>query len=305
MVRYIIKRLLSTIPVLLIIATITFFIMRIAPGGPFDSEKALPPEILETINKKYHFDEPLYMQYLRYMKNILYLDLGPSFKYSNRTVNEIILQSFPVSLELGFWALLFAAFFGITIGIISSLRHNTRIDYFFMGLATLGISLPSFVLGPLLVLIFALHFTILPVAGWSSIPHMIMPALTLGAIYTAYIARLTRGGMLEILNQDFIRTARAKGLKETTVVLRHALKGGLLPVVTFLGPAFAGIVTGSLVVETIFNVPGLGRYFIQSALNRDYTLVMGTVLFYAIILIVMNLIVDVVYTFLDPRVSYE
>ncbi len=305
MIRYILKRILSTIPVLLIIATITFFIIRIVPGGPFDSEKALPPEILETINKKYHFDEPLYMQYLRYIKDLAHLDLGPSFKYANRSVNEIIMQSFPVSFELGFWALLFASIFGIIAGILSSLRHNSRVDYFFMGLATLGISLPSFVLGPLLVLIFALHFNILPVAGWSSIPHMIMPVITLGAMYTAYIARLTRGGMLEIVNQDFIRTARAKGLKERTIVLRHTLKGGLLPVVTFLGPAFAGIVTGSLVVETIFNVPGLGRYFIQSALNRDYTMVMGTVLFYAVILIFMNLVVDIVYTLLDPRVKYE
>ncbi|MFH1729608.1 MAG: ABC transporter permease subunit [Pseudomonadota bacterium] len=305
MLKYIVKRLLTAIPVIFIIASLTFFLMHLAPGGPFDSEKVLPPEIEKNINAKFHFDKPLYIQYLYYMKGLLQFDLGPSYKYQNRNVSEIILSSVPVSLELGLWAIAFALLMGTLAGIISSNKRNSFFDYIIMAFAMLGISTPSFVLGPLLILIFAIHIKCFPVAGWETISSMILPALTLSAIYTAYIARLARGGMLEILSQNYIKVARAKGLSEKHIMFKHALKGGILPVVSFTGPALAGILTGSMVVETIFNIPGLGRYFVQSALNRDYTLVMGTALFYASLLIIMNLIVDIIYAYLDPRVRYE
>ncbi len=305
MAKYVLKRLLGAIPVLWIIATLTFFMIRMAPGGPFAQEKNLPPDIMKNIEAKYHLDEPLPMQYVRYMKSLLVFDLGPSFKYANRTVNEIIAVSFPVSAELALWALIVAVILGIGAGIIASLYPATWKDHTAMSLAMVGVCTPNFVLGPILVLIFALKLGWLPVAGWESASDRILPALTLGSVYAAYIARLTRGGMLEILRQDFIRTARAKGLPERQVILRHALRGGLVPTVTFMGPAIAGIVTGSLVIELIFDIPGLGRFFVQSALNRDYTMVMGTALFYAVFIIGMNILVDIAYAYLDPRVRYE
>lgn len=305
MARFVFKRLLWSIPLLWIIATMTFFMIRLAPGGPFDQDKNLPPEIQKNIEAKYHLDEPLRMQYARYMGSLLELDLGPSFKYANRTVNEIIAESFPVSAELALWALAAAIVLGVGAGILAALHPATWKDHLPMTLAMAGVCTPNFVMGPLLVLIFSLWLGWLPVAGWETWQDRVLPSVTLGAVYAAYIARLTRGGMIEILRQDFIRTARAKGLRERTVIFRHALRGGLLPVVTFLGPAVAGIVTGSLVIELIFDIPGLGRFFVQSALNRDYTMVMGTALFYAVLIIVMNIIVDVAYAWLDPRVRYE
>lgn len=305
MAKYVLKRVLGAIPVLWIIATLTFFMIRLAPGGPFAQEKNLPPDIMKNIEAKYHLDEPLPMQYARYMKSLLALDLGPSFKYANRTVNEIIAMSFPVSAELALWALIVALILGIGAGIIASLYPATWKDHTAMSMAMVGVCTPNFVLGPVLVLIFSLKLGWLPVAGWESAADRILPAVTLGAIYAAYIARLTRGGMLEILRQDFIRTARAKGLPERQVIFRHALRGGLVPTVTFMGPAIAGIVTGSLVIELIFDIPGLGRFFVQSALNRDYTMVMGTALFYAVFIIAMNILVDIAYACLDPRVRYE
>lgn len=305
MTPFVFRRLLGAIPVLWIIATMTFFMIRLAPGGPFDQDKRLPPDILKNIEAKYHLDEPLHAQYLRYMGSILRGDLGPSFRYANRSVNEIIAASFPVSAELACWALIIALSVGLLAGILASLSPGTWRDFLPMGIAMGGVCIPNFVLGPLLVLVFSLQLNWLPVAGWDGPQDRILPALTLGLVYAAYIARLARAGMLDVLRQDFIRTARAKGLPERIVILRHALRGGILPVVSFLGPAIAGIVTGSLVIEKIFEIPGLGRFFVDSALNRDYTMVMGTALFYAVIIIAMNIIVDIAYAWLDPRVRYD
>lgn len=303
---YILKRLAGTFFVLLIIITFCFFMIRIAPGGPFDQEKALPPEIMRNIEKKYHFDEPLLKQYWRYTSGVVFhFDLGPSYKYPSRTVNEFIVAGLPITLQLGFNALLVAIMIGVGTGLIAALRQNTRWDYVAMAMAMIGVSIPSFVMAPLLQLFFGLQLGLFPVAGWDSIHHMVLPSLALGFLYAAYIARLTRGGMLEVTRQDYVRTARAKGLKEKTIVVRHMLKGGLLPVVSFMGPAAASLLTGSLVIEKIFDIPGIGRHFVNSALNRDYTMTMGMVILYAALLLVFNVIVDVAYTFLDPRIRHE
>ena len=287
MVRFVARRLLQMIPVLFIIATMTFFMLRLAPGGPFDSEKSVTPEIRKNLEAYYG------------------LNLGPSFKYPNRTVNELIGESFPISAELGFWSLLVALAVGLPAGIISSLRPNTAMDYIPNSLAMAGICVPNFVLGPLLVLIFALTLGWTRVSGWDEPIDRVLPALTLGAAYAAYIARLTRGGMLEIFSQDFIRTARAKGASPLRIILKHAMGGGLLPVVSYLGPAVAGLITGSFVVETIFQIPGLGRYFVNAAFNRDYTMVLGAVLFYGALIVVFNLIVDVALVWMNPRLKFE
>ncbi len=303
--KYLLKRIAILIPVFLFVVTIVFFLIRFAPGGPFDSEKQVSPEILKNLNAKYHLDESLPLQYLRYLGDLSRGDLGPSFRHSNRTVNEIIAESLPVSAELGLISLAWALFIGLISGLLAATRPNTWMDYLPMGFSLIGISLPTFVIGPVLVLIFALHFDWLPVAGWASWKDRILPSLTLGLAYAAYISRLTRGGLMEIRSQDFIRTARMKGLTETQILLRHSLKGGLLPVVSYIGPALAGIITGALVTETIFNIPGLGRFFVESALNRDYTVVMGTALLYFTLIFFCNLFVDLIYAFLDPRVRYE
>lgn len=305
MLRYITRRLLETIPVLFIVATATFFMVRFAPGGPFSSEKKVSPEILMNLEAHYGLDKPLSRQYLDYLVNLLHGDLGPSFKYANWTVNELIASSFPVSLELGCWALLVALALGLTAGIVAALKPNTKADYIPMSLAMAGISLPTFVMGPLLILVFALTLNWYNASGWDFAQDRVLPALTLGTYYAAYIARLSRTGMLEILNQDFIRTARAKGASNTRIVFKHALKGGLLPVISFLGPAVAGLLTGSFVVETIFQIPGLGRFFVTSAFNRDYTMVTGTVMFYAVLIVGLNLIVDVLQVLLNPRARFE
>jgi oligopeptide transport system permease protein len=305
MLRFIVRRLLQTIPVLLVIATMTFFMVRLAPGGPFTAEKNIPPEIEKRIEAFYGLDKPLLTQYADYMRNLLKGDLGPSFKYATWSVNELIWQAFPVSLELGCWALLIALLFGLTAGIIASLRPNTASDHVPMSLAMIGICVPTFVMGPLLILAFGLRLDWFNAMGWDSARDRVLPALTLGGYYAAYIARLSRGGMLEILSQDFIRTARAKGASRMRVIFKHALKGGVLPVVSFLGPAVAGLITGSFVVETIFQVPGLGRFFVTAAFNRDYTMVMGTVLFYAGLIIVLNLVVDIAQVWLNPKLRFE
>jgi oligopeptide transport system permease protein len=305
MLRFVARRLLQMIPVLFIIATMTFFMLRLAPGGPFDSEKSVTPEIRKNLESYYGLNKPLYRQYYDYLANVVKGDLGPSFKYPNRTVNELIDESFPISAELGFWSLLVALAVGLPAGIISSLRPNTAMDYIPNSLAMAGICVPNFVLGPLLVLIFALTLGWARVSGWDEPIDRVLPALTLGAAYAAYIARLTRGGMLEIFSQDFIRTARAKGASPLRIILKHALGGGLLPVVSYLGPAVAGLITGSFVVETIFQIPGLGRYFVNAAFNRDYTMVLGAVLFYGALIVVFNLIVDVVLVWMNPRLKFE
>ncbi len=304
-VKYLLKRIAVLVPVFLLVVTIVFFMIRFAPGGPFDSEKKVPPQILKNLEAKYHMDEPLPMQYVRYLGDLLRGDLGPSFKHANRTVNEIIFEALPVSAELGLISLLWALVIGLLAGLFASSGPNTWKDYLPMTFSLIGISLPTFVIGPLLVLVFALKLGWLPVAGWNSWQDRILPSLTLGLAYAAYISRLTRGGMLEIRSQDFIRTARMKGLTEAQILIRHSLKGGLLPVISYLGPALAGIITGALVTESIFNIPGLGRFFVESALNRDYTVVMGTALLYFTLIFFCNLLVDIVYALLDPRVRYE
>lgn len=305
MLRFIANRLLQAIPVLFIIATVTFFMLHLAPGGPFDKEKKVRAEIIRNLEKHYGLDQPLWKQYLTQMGNLLRGDLGPSFKYPNRTVNELIADAFPVSLELGLEALAVALVLGILAGIIASLRPNTASDSVPMALAMLGICVPTFVSGPLLSNYFGLKLGWFNPGGWSLPQDRILPALTLGFYYAAYISRLTRGGMLEILNQDFIRTARAKGAGTARIVTRHALKGGLLPTISFLGPAVAGLLTGSFVVETIFDIPGLGRFFVTSAFNRDYTMVLGVVLFYASLIISLNLLVDVILVWLNPKLKFE
>ncbi len=305
MLRFTFRRLLQIIPVLWIIITATFFMIRFVPGGPFTAEKAVTPEILRNLEAHYGLNKPLYQQYFDYMGSLLRGDLGPSFKYPNRTVNEIIGDKLPTSLELGFISLAVALTIGITLGTLAAVKRNSWLDYVCSSTAMIGICVPTFVLGPLLVLTFAIRFQWLNASGWYGPSDRILPCLTLGCVYAAYIARLTRGGMLEVLNQDYIRTARAKGASEARVVFKHALRGGLLPVVSFLGPGIAGILTGSFVIETIFQIPGLGREFVNSAFNRDYTLVLGTVILYASLIVILNLVVDVVQIWLNPKLKFE
>ena len=306
MLRFIARRVLETIPVLFIIVTATFFMIRFVPGGPFTAEKAVTPEVMRNLERAYHLDQPLWQQYANYLGRVLFHgDLGPSFKYPNRTVNEIIADKLPVSLELGLLSLAIALAVGLTLGVLAAVKRNTWIDYVCSSAAMIGICVPTFVLGPLLVLTFAIHYGWFNASGWYTPIDRVLPSLTLGCVYAAYVARLTRGGMLEVLNQDYIRTARAKGASETRVIFHHALRGGLLPVVSFLGPAIAGILTGSFVIETIFQIPGLGREFVNSAFNRDYTLVLGTVILYAALLIGLNLAVDVAQVWLNPKLKFE
>ncbi|AEJ60547.1 ABC-type transporter, integral membrane subunit [Spirochaeta thermophila DSM 6578] len=308
--KYIVRRFLGLIPTLFIIVTLSFFIIRFAPGGPFDAEKALPKQILENIEKKYHMDEPILMQYLRYMGDlVLRGDLGPSFKYQDHDVNYYIFTSLPNSLILGAVSLLIAVVLGMGTGAVSALYRNTWVDYTSMSIAIIGISVPLFVTGPVLMYFLAIKWKVLPTSGWitgrEGLKTLIMPALTLAFPYYANIARLFRASVLEVLQSDYIRTARAKGLSTPVILFRHVFKGASIPVVSYLGPAFAGIVTGSVVVETIFRIPGLGRYFVQSAFNRDYTLILGTVIVYSVILVLMNFVVDIIYGLLDPRISYR
>lgn len=305
MFRFIARRLLETIPVLFIIITATFFMVRFVPGGPFDSEKATTPEIRANLEAYYGLNLPLHQQYFNYLKAIAQGDLGRSTKYASRTVNEIIADKLPTSLQLGGLSLLIALILGLTAGTLAAVKRNTKIDYTASSFAMVGICVPTFVLGPLLVLIFSIHLGWFSASGWYDWQDRVLPSLTLGIVYAAGIARLTRGGMLEVLNQDYIRTARAKGASETRVIFKHALRGGLLPVVSYLGPAIAGILTGSFVIETIFQIPGLGREFVNSAFNRDYTLVLGTVILYAVLIIALNLIVDVVQVWLNPKLKFE
>jgi oligopeptide transport system permease protein len=305
MARFALRRLLGLVPTLLTIVVLSFLVIRLAPGSPFSSEKAIPYEVRAALEAKYGFDQPLPVQLARYVWGLARGDLGLSTKYPQRTVNEIIADGLPVTLLLGSVALLWALALGIGAGIVGAMRQNSVWDHAAMAAAMLGISVPAFVLGPLLILVFSLTLYWLPPAGWDSWRHIILPALTLGTVYAAYIARLTRGGMLEVVRADFVRTARAKGLGEWTIVRRHMLKGGLLPVVTFLGPAVASMLVGSVVVEKIFNTPGIGPYFVDAAFNRDYFLVMGIVVLESTLLLVMNLLVDLAYGFLDPRIRYD
>ena len=301
-----VSRLIGLIPTLLVLITIAFFMIRLAPGGPFDSEKILPPEIKANLDAKYHLDEPLVKQYFRYLGQIITLDFGPSFQYKDWTVNELIARGFPVSLTIGGLAMVLAFSLGTLIGIVAAVKQNTAVDYSLMGVAMLGISIPNFVVAPLLILLVAVYAGWLPAGGWDwSMQPMILPVVTLALPVIAYIARLTRGSMIEVLHSNYIRTARAKGLPESLVILRHALKPALLPVISFMGPATAGLITGSVVIERIYSIPGLGSYFVQGALNRDYTLVMGVVIFYGVIIILLNFIVDILYAWMNPRIRYN
>jgi oligopeptide transport system permease protein len=304
MFRFIAARLLQTIPVLFVVATLTFFMVRLVPGGPFDAERTVAPEIKRELEAYYGLDKPVFRQYLDYLGRLIRGDLGPSYKFANRSVNEMIAATFPVSLQLGGLALSLALLLGITAGVLAALRPNTMLDYTASGISMMGICLPTFVLGPLFILVFALNLRWVNASGWFDGSDRILPALTLGIAYAAYVARLTRGGMLEILSQDFIRTARAKGASEARIVVRHALRGGLLPVISFLGPAAAGILTGSFVIETIFQIPGLGRHFVTSAFNRDFTMVTGIVVFYAGLIVFFNLLVDIIQVWLNPKLKF-
>jgi oligopeptide transport system permease protein len=303
--RFIIRRLFVSVPMLLIVVSLTWGLIRLAPGSFYSGEKRLPPAIERNIREKYGLDKPWYVQYGRLLGNTLRGDFGSSLKYPGTTVNRILWSSLPVSATIGAFAYLLALAVGITAGTLSALRQNTRTDYAAMAVAMLGISMPNFVLGPTLVLLFALTWYWLPPARWAGFGlHLVLPVLTLSAMYMAYIARLTRSGMLEILRSNFIRTARAKGLSERDVVIRHAMRGGLLPVVSFSGPALAFLITGTVVVERIFALPGLGNYFINANLNRDEPLIIGIVAFTSISILLFNLLVDVAYAFLDPRIRY-
>lgn len=304
--RFIGFRVLQSIPVLLVVITVTFFLVRMAPGGPFSSEKAVIPEVKAALEAQYRLNLPMFEQYTAYLGDLAQGDLGPSFKYPGRSVNELIAAGFPVTAELGFYALLVAISIGAIAGIIASLRPNTAQDYIPMSVAMIGICVPSLLMGPILILVFGIYLEWLPVSGWGDMPgDKILPAITLGSTYAAYIARLSRAGMLEVMSQDYIRTARAKGLPEWRVVVGHALRGGMIPVVAFLGPAFAGLLSGSFVVETIFQIPGLGRFYVQAAFNRDYTMILGATVFLATLIVVFNLLSDILAAWMNPRLRSQ
>lgn len=307
MLSYTLRRLLGAIPTLFLIITISFFIMRLTPGGPFDRERPIPPEIEKNLLAAYDLDKPLLVQYFKYLGGILQGDFGPSFKIHDFSVAELIAINLPASIKLGGCALILSVLLGIPLGSIAALRQNTWIDYTVMGVAMTGIAVPNFVIAPILTLVLGVYLGLLPVGSWGggSLRHLVLPTIALALPQVAFIARLMRGSMVEVLRSNYIRTARAKGLTENIVLSRHAIKAALLPVVSYLGPAAAGLMTGSVVIETIFGIPGIGRYFVSSALNRDYTLVMGVVITFGAAVILFNLLVDLVYGFLDPKVRYD
>lgn len=305
MLLLICKRALMAIPVLLMVATITFLLVRIVPGGPFDAEKNLPPEIVANIKAKYHLDRPVHEQYFLYLERLVRGDLGVSYKYVNRTVNDILADALPVSVQLGALALLISVLAGIPLGSVAAVKRGTSFDFAAIALSTAGISVPSFLVGALLIYVFGIYWKLLPVALWESGKHMILPAVTLSFWPTAYVARLTRASMLEVLEKDWVRTARSKGLSSVRTVVKHVLRNSLVPVITVLGPLTAMLITGSFTVEYIYAIPGMGRFFITAVINRDYDLIMATSLVFALILIVMNTLVDIAYTYLDPRIKVK
>ena len=305
MFSFLLKRLASTIPTLFIIVTIAFFMIRMAPGGPFDAERPVSAEIAENLNSVYHLDDSLPKQYASYLTRLFKGDFGPSFKYQDYTVTELIVKGFPVSLKLGLGAISLALILGISMGSVAAIRQNSAIDYSVMLVSMTGITIPNFVVAPLLALFFGVILGWLPVAGWGSWKQMILPIIALSLTQIAAVARMTRASLIETLNSPYIRTAKAKGLPTSLILLRHASRATLLPILSWLGPAIAAIVTGSVVIEQIFGLPGIGRYFVNGALNRDYTLVMGVVVFYGVLIVLMNLVVDLFYRWLDPRISFE
>ncbi|MGV6989562.1 oligopeptide ABC transporter permease OppB [Testudinibacter sp. P80/BLE/0925] len=306
MLILILRRFLQAIPTLFVLITISFFMMRLAPGSPFSSEKNYPPEVMANIEAKYNLDKPIHTQYLLYLKNLAQGDFGPSFKYKDFTVNQLVAQAIPVSLKLGFSAFLIALFFGVLAGTVAAIKQNKWIDYFIMTFAMTGVVIPSFVVAPLLVLIFAITLKWLPAGGWNggTLINMLLPMTALSLSYIASIARITRGSMIEVLHSNFIRTAKAKGLPMRRIILRHALRPALLPVVSYMGPAFVGIITGSMVIESIFGLPGLGQLFVNGALNRDYSLVLSLTILVGALTITFNAIVDILYAVIDPKIRY-
>lgn len=313
MLAYATRRILGAIPTLFAIVTIAFFMMRIAPGGPFDAQRRLPPEIERNVAAAYSLDKPVYSQYLTYLGRISHLDFGPSYRTKDFSVAQLIADGLPVSAKLGAAALVAAIFFGVLFGVLAALRQNRIVDHGAMTAAMIGITLPTFVTAPILTLIFGVYGVTLfgmdislPVGGWNdgAVVNMILPVVVLALPQIGFIARLVRGSMIEVLHSNFVRTARAKGLPDAYVIVRHALRAALLPLVSYLGPAVAGLLTGSLVVERIFGIPGIGRYFVEGAINRDYTLVLGVVIYYAVFVILLNLAADILYAVLDPRVRY-
>ncbi|MAH77300.1 MAG: ABC transporter [Gammaproteobacteria bacterium] len=301
MIQLILKRLFTYIPVLLVVVIITFLMIHAAPGGPFDAERVASPEIIEKLNEAYNLDKPIHVQIYNYLFNAIQGDFGPSFKYPGRTVTELIMSGLPTTIELAIYSILFAIFLGVISGLVASLNPGKILDIVPMSISLLGICIPSIILGPVLVLIFGIWYEVLPVYGWGDNPgDKILPTITLGTAYAAIFARLTRGGMLEILGQDYIRTARAKGLSEIRIVVVHALRGGILPVISFLGPAIAGLLAGSFVVETIFQINGIGRFYVQAAFNRDYTMILGTSILFTFMTLTFVLISDIVASFLNP-----
>ncbi|HVT53038.1 MAG TPA: oligopeptide ABC transporter permease OppB [Dongiaceae bacterium] len=305
MLHYFLKRLGGAIPTLFIIITGSFFMIRLAPGGPFDRERVVPPDIMKNLLRAYHLDEPLWRQYLRYLEGLSHFDFGPSFKYKDFSVAQLIAQGFPTSLTLGSMAMIAALVIGLTLGIWAALRQNSAVDYTAMGTAMVGIAIPNFVIAPMLTLVFGLILGWLPVGGWGSPSNFVLPVVALCLPQIAAISRLTRASMIEVLGSNFVRTARAKGMPERITITRHAIRAAMLPVVSYLGPAIAQIITGSVVVEQIFGIPGIGRYFVQSSLNRDYTMVMGVTIFYGALVIFCNLVADILYGVLDPKVRYD
>lgn len=305
MFLFLIKRIASAIPTLFIIVTVAFFMIRLAPGGPFDAERAVPEEIAANLDAVYHLDDPLLKQYVAYLSGLLKGDFGPSFKYLDHSVSELILQGFPVSLQLGLGAMVLALLIGILLGVVAAVYQNQWQDYAVMFLSMTGITIPNFVMAPLLALVFGVMLGWLPVAGWGQWSHWVLPVIALALPQIAAVARMTRGSLIETLNSPFIRTAKAKGLPLGLILRRHASRATLLPLLSWLGPATAAIVTGSVVIEQIFSLPGIGRYFVNGALNRDYTLVMGVVVFYAVLIVLMNVLVDILYHWLDPRIQLE
>lgn len=306
MFRFVLKRLFEAIPTLLVLITITFFLMRFAPGSPFTGERSLPPEVLQNIEAKYGFDKPVHEQYFNYLGGLLQGDLGPSFKYKDYTVNELVAQALPVSAKIGLMAFSFTVFFGVLIGTIAALNQNTWIDYSIMSTAMTGVVMPSFVFAPLLIYIFSIKLGWLPAGGWhgGQLEYMILPMLGMSLLYIASFARIMRGSMIETMHSNFIRTAKAKGVPHHQIVLKHAMRPAMLPVVSYMAPAFVGIITGSVVIETIFGLPGLGKLFVNGALNRDYSLVLGLTILIGSFTILFNAIVDIVYAWIDPKIRY-
>jgi len=301
LIQLIFKRLLTYIPVLLVVVIITFLMIHAAPGGPFDAERVASPEIIEKLNEAYDLDKPIHVQIYNYLFNAIQGDFGPSFKYPGRSVSELIMSGLPTTIELAMYSIIFALFLGVISGLVASLNPGKILDIIPMSISLLGICIPSIILGPILVLIFGIWYEFLPVYGWGDNPgDKILPTITLGTAYAAIFARLTRGGMLEILGQDFIRTARAKGLPELRIIFVHALRGGILPVISFLGPAIAGLLAGSFVVETIFQINGVGRFYVQAAFNRDYTMILGTSILFTFMTLTFVLISDIIASFLNP-----